>query len=259
MRIALSVGIALLLILSSIVGFGTYQDYRALNTLQEVRLHQNGTVSAATHAQQQATNVARQAASATAIAGVYPSYLPGQGTPVLFDPLQQPGTWDNQRENAGVCEFVGGAYQVSETQSNTFYSCPGAFSFSNFAFEVEVKVIQGECGGALFREDNAHSKFYLFQICAAGSFNLSKYVDNTGKNATFLIPERGHAGIKVGVNQTNVLAVTARGSEIRLFINKQQVATVQDKSYAEGTIAFFANDKMNSTVVAFQNMKIWTL
>jgi hypothetical protein len=144
-------------------------------------------------------------------------------------------------------------------QLHTFYVCFGALSLSNFAFEVEMKVIQGDCGGALFREDSARLQYYQFQICVAGSFRLLKYVNATGKNAAALVPIQENAAIKVGVNQTNVLAVVASGSEIRLFINKQQVAMVQDKSYPEGIISLFASDVTDPTETVFQNMKIWTL
>ncbi|GHO97764.1 hypothetical protein KSF_078120 [Reticulibacter mediterranei] len=251
-RIVLGVAALLSLLLSFVVGTGAYQDNIRLNTLQAAP-----TLTAS--ARQRATRVANQAVTATARAEAYPSYLPGQGTPILFDALHQPGFWASETYESGSCQFISGAYHVREAAAMTFNSCAGAFSFSNFAFEVEATIIQGDCSGVLFRSDRINRKYYKFQFCLDGSFSLFKYVDRIGKNAQQLVPVQKHIAIKRGANETNMMAVVAQGNQITLFVNQQQVAMVQDGSYAAGSIELVAASDKNPTEVSFQNIKIWTL
>jgi serine/threonine protein kinase len=248
LRIVLAGAISLLFLLSTVVGVEAYQGNVRLNTLRVAP-----TLTASAH--QRAANLA---ATATARAEAYPSYLPGQGKPALFDPLRQPGFWVNDGDEVEGCQFIKNTYHSREMKLKRFYSCIGAFSFSNFAVEVEMTIIQGDCGGVLFRSSSNDYKFYRFEICRDGQFDLLKYVDNDGQNAQELVSTRDHAAIKRGANETNVIAVVARGNQITLFINKQQVAIVQDGSYTAGSIELMADAITDPTEVSFQNVKIWT-
>jgi hypothetical protein len=173
--------------------------------------------------------------------------------------LRQPDFWINRSYRSGDCQFIKDAYHVRETQPHTFVSCAGAFSFSNFAFEVEMTIVQGDCGGALFRSDSIKGKYYKFSICRNGTFTLFKYMDDTGKNTQALVPMRDYSAIKRGMNETNVIAVVAKGEQITLFINKQQAVIVQDGSLEAGCIELIAANDSSGTEVVFQNMKIWTV
>lgn len=251
MRIVLGVATLFLLIMSAIVGAGAYQDSTELHAIKTKQIQQN----------ERATAQAKQTAAALIklAPGVYPSYLPGKGKPVFADPLGQPGIWDNGKNNDGTgeCLFTDGVYRASSTAAKSFYACVSHLALSNFAFEVEMTVIEGDCGGALFRADTRSLKSYMFEVCRSGIIALYKYKDNTGKNVTTLVARQENNAVHVGLNQSNLLAVVARGSEISLFVNQQLVATVQDKDYTQGDIELFADDFTGPTRVLFKNVKVW--
>src|SRR5258708_20163294 len=60
-------------------------------------------------------------------------------------------------------------------------------SFSNFAFQVQMTILQGDEGGVIFRADPVHSKFYLFRISQSGSYDLFVYLHNQGRHAKHLL------------------------------------------------------------------------
>ena len=64
--------------------------------------------------------------------------------------------------------------------------------------------------------------------------------------------------IKAGVNQTNVLAVTAQGSTITLYMNGQKITSVSNNAYSQGQVALVADSFNNPTGVLFSNARLWT-
>jgi hypothetical protein len=56
-----------------------------------------------------------------------------------------------------------------------------------------------------------------------------------------------------------VLGVVARGNTLRLYINKQQVASVTNSTYASGQLGVIAYNTGQSVDVAFTNAQVWTL
>ncbi len=77
-------------------------------------------------------------------------------------------------------------------------------------------------------------------------------------NSTGTIANGPSSAIKTGLNQTNVLAVVAKGSTIELFVNRQMIASVPDTTYIQGQIGIIAENTGNDTEVAFSNAKVWT-
>src|SRR5205823_12861652 len=121
------------------------------------------TEAAQTHATATAitavTTTAQAQASATAavIAANPNPYTPGQGKLALIDPLNDNSkgyAWDVSNQTDGTCAFSGGSYHSSTPKTQFFYICTAqATDFSNFAIEVQMKVLQGDCGGMVFRAD----------------------------------------------------------------------------------------------------------
>jgi hypothetical protein len=181
--------------------------------------------------------------------------MAGSGTLVLLDPLQGPDNWRNSSNSAfgGACQFSNGSYHVSQSQSQRFYYCPDTVAFGNFALEVQMNIIQGDCGGVVIRSSG--DKLYYFSICANGTYSVWKYVDNTGSNASEL--SSGGSGGAIGSSGVNVVGIVANGAAMLLYVNRQQIASVSDSSFASGTIAFVAQDTSNSTEVAYSNARIW--
>ncbi len=278
-RIVLLVGLVIVLILAGVAGFfvissnqtttdkthvtatanaratGTAQTTNSTATAQTV----NATSTAV--AQGTATAVARANATATVIAAnPYPSYLSGHGTLALYDPLSQPAQWgtDSDSSFGGACQFTDGAYHISQSKTNRFYDCTSFANFSNFAFEVQMKITQGDCGGLIFRANTSTSTLYYFEVCESGAYKLIKYVDTSGGNAkdlTFNVSPQ----INNGLNASNLLAVVANGSTLELYVNSQKIDSVDDDSYSHGVLGLVAASTSSSTEVVYSTVRVWTL
>ena len=205
-----------------------------------------------------------QARGITLTPHTYPIYLPGNGKLVFFDPLSQKdgSRWDSYSisEHGGLCQFTGGTYLVTKQKTSYFNWCPANGTFGNFAFEVQLSIIQGDCGGMTFR-DGDNEGFYYFQICENSTYQIIKYLDYSGFGSTLLRSGQSLA-IHTGLNQQNKIAVVASGSSMTFYVNGQQLTQVQDNSYTSGHIALTASSYLSAgyaTVVMYSNAALWTL
>jgi hypothetical protein len=199
------------------------------------------------------------AATATAVALNADPYPPA-GSLALRDPLSQPLHWTNYAadKTGGACQFTNGSYHVSEAQSNEIHTCiaQGGLDYSNFAFEVQMEQLKGDCGGMAFRDDGSGINDYDVIVCEDGSYSLSV---TTEPNVTTKIVKSGTSlAIQTGLKQANTIAVVANGNRVNLYVNRQEIASVSDNTYSHGTIGFLAEALSNSTEVAYSNAKVWT-
>ena len=65
--------------------------------------------------------------------------------------------------------------------------------------------------------------------------------------------------IKTGLNQTNLIAVVARGSTIYLYVNKQYITSLSDNTFSSGQIGVLVNENSLPTEVMFQNVQVWNV
>ena len=247
------IAVIVLFIISSTVGMGIYQINQ-----------RNISVTATEQANATATVQTQVAATVLAIASnPYPSYLTGNGMPAFADPLSQENEskWSSStNSDGGACQFTGGAYHVSQQTNNYFYSCAANGTFSNFAFEVKMTIIQGNCGGTTFRNDN-NGHFYYFDVCQDGNYRITRYFGYSGSSTTGLGSGRSLA-IHTGLGQRNKIAVVADGSTMAFYVNEQQINHVQDDNYPSGIIGLIASPYYqtgSATDVAYSNAKLWTL
>jgi hypothetical protein len=124
-------------------------------------------------------------------------------------------------------------------------------------YQVDLTITKGDGGGITFREDNDYSKgnFYLFGIDHNGGYGL--YVVK-GYSFVNTLRNASNAAIKTGLNQSNQIAVVARGSTIDLYANGQKIDSVSDSTYSQGYIGVFAFDQNAPTEVIFRNAKVWS-
>lgn len=224
--------------------------------------------NATSTAQAVATSTAQANATTTAIAGATATAIALQnlyttvtrGNPALNDPLtgNDANHWDeNQAVGGGGCAFSGGAYHATMPQKGFYFACfSQATTYTNFAFQAQLKIITGDDGGIVFRGDSANYKFYRFYINQKGSYCIDLAQDI---NHVKSIACNSSSVINTGLNQTNLLTVIAQGSNIDLYINKQYVYSLSDKTYSSGKIGVFVGDETNATDVAFNNAQLWTL
>lgn len=198
------------------------------------------------------------------IANPYPS---NNGRLALNDPLHDNSSnsypWYEGSDTTGACTFTGGAYRASASQHGNYYLCTPGPSFSEFTYEVQMTVLQGDGGGIVFRADAVNFKFYRFLINQSGSYALYRNKDNISGDATTLTAGSLTVGsspsIHTGLNQPNLIAVVANGSNITLYVNHRQIAQVSDGTYSQGQIGVFAEDEGQQTEVVFSNAKVWAL
>lgn len=193
----------------------------------------------------------------------YPGYLPGSGTLSFFDPLSQEAEsrWSSHStDGVGIsCQFTGGTYHVSQQPSIGFGWCAAVGIFSNFAFEMQLTIMQGDCGGMTFRDGDTKG-YYYFQICQDSTYAVLKYSSYSSSDAQVLQWDHSSA-IHAGLDQQNKIAVVALGSTMSFYVNERQIDQEQDSSYTWGHIALIATSPYQShtTDVAYSNAGLWTL
>ncbi len=194
----------------------------------------------------------------------YPSYLPGKGTFALYDPMKDDSkgyTWSPP--NYQYCYFQGGTLHVwvygDDTNQIHFRPCMGKTpNFVDFAYQIKLAIIEGDCGGVVFRSHEP--MLYYFYICQDGTYGLVRYTKNVSDSSVNPTLRSGHSSyIITGFNQANILAVVAKGSNIDLYVNQHHIDGVQDTSYTDGTIGVLAKILVTGrSEVAFSDAKVWT-
>jgi hypothetical protein len=184
------------------------------------------------------------------------------GKPILNDSLtaQGSGHWDELTGNlGGVCRFKDGAYHASEPIVGYYRPCYAqGTNFSDFAFQVRMMIVTGDAGGILFRADSVNVKQYYFRVNVDGFFRVYAYAGPAARNARLL--QEGYASpFNTGLDQSNLLSVIARGSNIDLYVNKQLIISLSNSAYSSGKIGVFASTNTHPTDVAFTNAEVWTL
>ena len=245
-------GLVLLLVVAGVVGVVVFtRNNPAGNT------NVAATTTAVARAHITATAQAQATATASFIAANPNPYPPHRGTLVLSDSLR-PDNSNNGWDRGGACVFKRDGYHASVSSANFFNDCLNSkTTFSNFTYQVTMKIIKGNAGGIIFRADSVNSKYYLFRVGGEGIYVLSQYVDNVGAHSKIL--SRSFClHCNLGLSRTNVLAVVANGHRITLYVNSQQIASINDSSYDRGQIGVIAYPYSDPTEVVYTNAKVWT-
>jgi len=229
---------------------------RATNTAQT---QANATATAQVQAQVNATATtqAQAQATSTALQTVYTQAT--SGTPVLNDSLasNSPSRWTETTYGAGSCAFIGGKLHASGS-SGCFAQ---ATNFSDFAYQVQMTFVKGDgIGGIVFRFNNASQNFYFFTVSPDGSYMFfSGHTDQSGALILKVLQTASTPALKTGLNQSNQLAVVARGSKMYLYINQQYVYLVTDSTSSSGMIGVVCLKFGGSPELAFSDAQVWKL
>jgi hypothetical protein len=216
------------------------------------------------HATAVAQDVLRTQANATAIAKADSPQtiynLITKTNPLFTDALngQQSSLWGNSSNGNSSCGFMNGSYHIRISANDFFYSClsPGS-NFTNYVFQVQLKLIKGVNAGIVFRSTHAEYDTYSYSISYTGLYALG--VSYSSQQASILAFGRSSA-IKTGLNQINMISVLLRGDEIDLFIKKQFVTNVHNQTFSSGAIGLDADNTMHiSTDTVFSNVQVWNL
>jgi hypothetical protein len=157
----------------------------------------------------------------------------------------------------GTCQTINGTLHLTNSQKGTADYCWGGASYTDFAYDIELTIVKGDCGGIIFREDGTEgNKEYMFSICQNGQYSVD--IDQ-GAARQFKNIAYGTriSGIHQGLNQTNIVGVVAQGSNFSLYVNKQLVTTFTDSTYGSGQIGVGAWGNGHTTDVTFANQRVW--
>lgn len=219
--------------------------------------HANATATARANANANATATAQAYANATATAASSQAnaYLPYTGSLAWSDLLQANNSGHPWAENSS-CFFRNGGYHAQQPQ-NIYGPCfTQNTTVSNFIFQVQMTVLQGDCGGIVFRASSASAN-YFFRVCPTVTGYYDLYLLGGSSSA---LTHGVSPAMHTGLNQTNLLGVVASGSTIVLYMNGQKIDTVNNTSYSQGQLALFADGGNHPTTeVAFANAELWTM
>lgn len=163
--------------------------------------------------------------------------------------------WDEYTISTGSCHFSNGSYIDSINASASVGPCIALNTdFSNLAFEVKMAILAGNYGGIYIRRDNTAHTDYEFAVDSNGFYILSV---RTGRNQIQTLKSGPATSFHKGYNQSNVLAVVARGSNIDLYVNQQPLVTVQNTSPTHGSVGVLAQEQNMSTQVSFNDASVW--
>ena len=196
------------------------------------------------------TAIANANATATAIAT---SHYPPFTILALNDPLtsNSGSGW----ASVSQCQFTSTGYQVSIAQAGYNEECfNGSTNFGDFAYQITMTIVQGDCGGLIFRAVN-NQNFYVYEVCQGGQYDSLLYVKNALAGSTKVASS---SAIHTGLNQVNTLAVVVQGNTINLYANGQRIDFFTDSTFAHGEIGVLANDVSSPTTVDYTNALVWT-
>ena len=159
--------------------------------------------------------------------------------------------WPEGTDKIGTCVFTGGAYHNIEPTPGYFHGCgPAGVILRDFVFQVQMTIVKGDAGGIIFRW-NSNNQHYMFLINQDGSYEL---------RVDYVIIQGGSSSaIKVGLNQSNLIAIAAHGNTLDLFVNKHYITSVNDSTLSEGGIGIEAHAISKPTEVEFRDAMVWTL
>lgn len=248
--------IALIIILGGVLGYVSIHnnqvaqnDVNATATVTKVHNNTTGT------AQAQAQATAHAAATATAlVTSHYPPF-----TTLAYNDALTSGS-DAQWSSSSACKASTTGYQVSIAQAGNFEFCTQLNSnYDDFAFQVNMNIQSGDCGGMTFRGVDANN-FYVLFVCADGTYDLGLFQKGSASWADKLMLRPFSPAIHKGSGQQNVIAIVVQGNTFNIHINGNSVDTFTDSgnTFSRGSIALVANDFTNPTSVVYTNAEVWT-
>lgn len=192
--------------------------------------------------------------------------IPGLNGPLLEDNFDGPSQlWGTGTDADSSVEYVGGGlrFLVNET---LFYvwSQPNDEDYSNVHIEVTAKNNSSDPNaafGIICNQGVLDDNLYYFAVTSGGEYVIAKgsvalddvFLTNDDQWGTSDLIARDAASYRIGVDCGN--------GTLTLYVDGQQVDSVQDSSYSSGNVALFAwsHEEENGTDVTFDDFIITRL
>ncbi|MFL5627657.1 MAG: hypothetical protein ACJ788_18930 [Ktedonobacteraceae bacterium] len=184
------------------------------------------------------------------------------GTPTLNDPLtsQSSTTWSSLGSSNSSCTFAGGSLHATSSTGSAGCVALGN-TYSNFAYQVQMTIMNGDLGGIFFRTDQVNRKLYLLALSPQGVYVLAyTQPGSSGYANGNVLAASVSPAINTGLHSTNILGVIARDNDIYIFINKQFITKVSDNTSKAGEIGVMSGSSKNTASEAtFNNAQVWNI
>jgi hypothetical protein len=218
-------------------------------------------------AQGKATNPPASGVTPTVAAPTLPNeknpYPPQTGTLVLKDPMHdnsQGNMWQEGSNNGITCRFNGGKYHATKASGSAICVSQSPVTLlQNVTVEADLTMQSGTYMGLATRIDAQQGTGYLFVVGTDGTYAINQVnIKATGSGQVRQIRQGFSQAVPFGANQVK-MAVVVRGSQLTLFVNNQQIDSVNDSRLNNpGGIGVFVNG--NSALnLAVSNVRVWKL
>ena len=182
--------------------------------------------------------------------------------------------WQNPYD-WGKAEVVAGEIHLTTEKSKWFLST--VKEYSDFIFEVEVKMPEGKCNsGFLFRSHKSKNKMFGYQAEVDPSGRKwSGGLYDEGRRGWFISPNRDHAASAEAKEQSiaafveragdcfkrhdwNKYRIECRGGHIKISVNGVTTTDIHDQEDAKGYIALQHHGEKGQ-IYRFRNIRIMEL
>jgi len=163
------------------------------------------------------------------------------------------GGWDDAFDAYTTKQYGNNRYQIEVSTDNLIAWGMANRDVADMELEVETRQEDGAKSnsyGLLFRLQD-RDNFYRYDVSGDGFFLLSKFEDGQWytlidwTQSNFINPD------------SNLLKVSAFGSNITVWANGQALGTVTDESFDHGNFGFFASTFSEPYIwVSFDNLKL---
>jgi hypothetical protein len=159
------------------------------------------------------------------------------GSPTWRDTFSGSDNFYTTSDENVLFTYSGDAFSMTAVNGNGWHSWSlGGRRIANFYLEATFRV--NACSGSdeyglVFRAPDT-SQGYFYGVRCEGKFSLVRW-----DSMSQLIDWKPAGPLKAGPNQTNRIGVMARGTELTLYINGDEIQKINNERYNEGMFGFF--------------------
>jgi hypothetical protein len=194
--------------------------------------------------------------------------LPRILNPVETEPyletFDSAGQWTAGEGASSAGQVVDGVYEMSSDLSGDSFWATAGRNFGDGVYQVEATPIEGaeDNGyGILFRIDANSERFYVFKVSSDG-YVYAGLCSDSCLEQTALVDRDWFSSpaVSQGFGVTNVLRVTAAGSELTFYVNGVEVGRATDETLQAGDIGLWTETFTPGGLrVAFDNYAVTPL
>ncbi len=166
-----------------------------------------------------------------------------QGSQSYSETFDHPGNWSVGDDTYTEGKIVDGVYDLLIKGDDVSRWASAGENFKDGVYQVEATQVDGPLDngfGMLLRADTGSGDFYLFKISGDGYVWIGRFRNESEEQP--LIGEHWFesTAVKLGLNQTNKLAVAAESGNMIFYVNDQEVGRVTDNNFQQGDIGLYA-------------------